>query len=86
MWDRESTQKDNYTYYFSNFIETNNNNYNDISNAKYAVYDTTYILLNILETYAIRFNSDISNIVEIDLDYTDLKIYKNNNNDVNISF
>lgn len=77
---------DNYTYYFSNFIETNNNNYNDISNAKYAVYDTTYILLNILETYAIRFNSDISNIVEIDLDYTDLKIYKNNNNDNDIYY
>ena len=77
---------DNYTYYFSNFIETNNNNYNDISNAKYAVYDTTYILLNILETYAIRFNSDISNIVELDLDYTDLKIYKNNNNDNDIYY
>ena len=77
---------DNYTYYFSNFIETNNTSYNDISNAKYAVYDTTYILLNILETYAIRFNSDISNIVEIDLEYPDLKIYKNNNNDNDIYY
>ena len=76
----------NYTYYFSNFIESNNNEYNDISNAKYAVYDTTYILLNILESYAIRFNSDISNIIEIDLDYTDLKIYKNNNNDNDIYY
>lgn len=77
---------DNYTYYFSNFIETNNTSYNDISNAKYAVYDTTYILLNILEIYAIRFNSDISNIVEIDLEYPDLKIYKNNNNDNDIYY
>ena len=70
-----------YTYYFSN-----DRIYNDISNLEYAVYGTNYILLNIQESYPIRFSNDISNIVEVDLYYPNLNIYKHNNLDSDIYY